>query len=178
MEENKIVLEIPTKETLYFKKEIKEDPNTMNYNAGYDLNFSGYNREDGTIVTEMKELEEVWSKKWIGNEPTNFYYFIRYNNVLVGEIYAKFVPERDSYEIGIVIKGEFRGKGIATPAIKLLCEKLKEYGIKKLYHELPMSRKGAIKADTNNGFKVVLENIEGMKKFGQVEKLVYLEKVL
>ena len=86
---DKIILEVPTKKTLYFKKEIKEDPNTMGYNAGYDLSFSGYNREDGTIHTDIKELEDVWSKRWIGNEPTNFYYFIRYNNVLVGEIYAK-----------------------------------------------------------------------------------------
>ena len=178
MNKNEIILEIPTKKTLYFKKEIKEDPNTMDYNAGYDLSFNGYNRDDGTIATDMKELEDVWSKRWIGNEPTNFYYFIRYNNDLAGEIYAKFDSNRDSYEIGIVIKGEFRGKGIATPAIKLLCEKLKEYGIKKLYHELPMSRKGAIKADTNNGFKVIKENIDGMKKFGEVEKLVYLEKEL
>ena len=83
--DKKIILEIPTKETLYFKKEIKEDPNTMDY-------------------------------------------------------------------------------------------KLKEYGIKKLYHELPMSRKTAIKADINNGFKVVKENIDGVKKFGEIEKLVYLEK--
>ena len=178
MNKNEIILEIPTKETLYFKKEIKEDPNTMDYNAGYDLSFNGYNRDDGTIATDMKELEDIWSKRWIGNEPINFYYFIRYNNSLVGEIYAKQDLERDSYEIGIVIKGEFRGEGIATPAIRLLCEKLKEYGIKKLYHELPMSRKGAIKADTNNGFKIIKENIDGMKKFDEVEKLVYLEKEL
>lgn len=41
-----------------------------------------------------------------------------------------------------------------------------------------MTRKGAIKADINNGFVVIKENIEGMKKFGKVEKLVYLEKIL
>ena len=173
-----IVLEIPTQQTLYFKKEIKEDPNTMDYNAGYDLSFNGYNRGDGTIATDMKELKEVWAKRWIGNEPTNFYYFIRYNGELAGEIYAKYDSQRNSYEIGIVIKGEFRGKGISTLAIELLCEKLKANGIKHLYHELPMSRKAAIKADANNGFKVIKENIDGMKKFGEVEKLVYLEKEL
>ena len=178
MEKNKIILEIPTKETLYFKKEIKEDPQTMDYNAGYDLSFNGYNRQDGTIFTDLKELEEVWSKRWIGNEPNNFYYYIRYNNTLVGEIYAKFDAEKHSHEIGIVIKGEYRGQGLATPAIKLLCNKLKEFGIKNLFHELPMSRKGAIKADINNGFKVVKENIDGIKKFGEIEKLVYLEKQL
>ena len=176
--DSKIVLEVPTKETLYFKKEIKEDPKTMDYNAGYELNFNGYNSNDGTIKTDIKELEEIWSKRWVGNEPVNFYYFIRYNGSLAGEIYAKQDNEKNAYEIGIVIKGEFRGKGIATPAIKLLCDKLKDYGIKNLYHELPMSRKGAIKADMNNGFKVVKENIDGLKKFGEIEKLVYLEREL
>ncbi|MGN1200747.1 MAG: GNAT family N-acetyltransferase [Candidatus Caccovivens sp.] len=178
MSNNKVELVIPTKKDLWFKKEIKEDPNTMDYNAGYDLTFKGYNREDGTIQTDIKELEEVWSKRWIDNEPTNFYYYIKSNDKFVGEIYAKFDNKRNSYEIGIVIKGEHRGKGIATPAIKLLCEKLKSYGVKSIYHELPMSRKRAIKSDINNGFVVIKENIDGMKKFGEVEKLVYLEKYL
>lgn len=173
-----LTLVIPQKEDLWFKKEIKEDPNTMDYNAGYDLTFSGYNRENGTIQTDLQELEDVWSKRWIGNEPTNFYYYIKNNNEFVGEIYAKYDTQRNSYEIGIVIKGQHRRKGIATPAIHLLCEKLKEYGIKKLYHEVPASRPSAIKADINNGFILIKDNIDGMKKFGIIEKLVYLEKTL
>ena len=52
-------LVIPQKEDLWFKKAIKEDPHTMDYNAGYDLSFNGYNREDGTIKTDIKELQEV-----------------------------------------------------------------------------------------------------------------------
>ena len=175
---NNLTLVIPRKEDLWFKKIIKEDPKTMDYNAGYDLTFNGYNRENGTIKTDLRELENVWYKRWVGNEPTNFYYYIKSDNEFVGEIYAKFDSQRNSHEIGIVIKGEYRGKGIATPAINLLCNKLHEYGIKNLYHELPMSRKGAIKADVNNGFVVVRDNIDGMKKFGEVEKLVYLEKIL
>ena len=175
---NNLSLVIPQKEDLWFKKEIKEDPYTMDYNAGYDLHFNGYNRENGTILTDIKELKEVWAKKWIGNEPNNFYYYIKSNNEFVGEIYAKLDRTKNAYEIGIVIKAEHRGKGIATPAIKLLCEKLKEYGIENLYHELPTSRVGAIKADINNGFIIVKDDIDGMKKFGEVEKLTYLEKTL
>ena len=117
-------------------------------------------------------------KKWIGNEPNNFYYYIKLKDKFVGEIYAKFDPQRIAHEIGIVITAEFRGQKIATPAIELLCEKLKDCGVKKLYHELPMSRLGAIKADLNNGFILVKENIDGMKKFGEIEKLAYLEKML
>lgn len=169
---------VPRKEDLWFKKEIKEDPNTMDYNAGYDLTFNGYNRDTGTIKTDIKELEEVWFKRWVGNEPANFYYYIKVDDKFVGEIYAKYDLGKDAYEIGIVIKSEHRGKGYATPAIKLLCENLKGYGIKNLYHELPTSRKGAIKADINNGFIIVKQDIDGMKKFGEIEKLTYLEKIL
>ena len=53
MEKN-ISLIVPKIEDLWFKKQIKEDPNTMDYNAGYDLTFNGYNRETGTIKTDIK----------------------------------------------------------------------------------------------------------------------------
>lgn len=173
-----LTLVVPRKEDLWFKKAIKEDPNTMDYNAGYDLTFNGYNRENGTIKTDIKELEDVWSKRWIGNEPNNFYYYIKKGDTFVGEIYAKFDEYRNVHEIGIVIKGEHRGNGYATYAIKLLCDKLHKFEVKNLFHELPMSRKGAIKADINNGFVIIKENIDGMKKFGEVEKLVCLERIL
>lgn len=178
MNKNELKLIVPKKEDLWFKKEIKEDPKTMDYNAGYDLSFAGYNYNDGTIKTDIKELENVWFYRWVGNKPTNFYYYIQMENKFVGEIYAKLDKERNSHEIGIVIKGEYRGQGISTLAIALLCDKLKEAGIKKLYHELPMSRTSAIKADMNNGFKKVKDNIDGMKKFGEIEKLILLEKNL
>jgi len=174
----KLSLVVPELEDLWFKKKIKEDPQTMDYNAGYDLNIQGYNREDGTIQTDIEQLKNVWFKRWINNKPTNFYYYIKFNDKFIGEIYAKLDNERSSYEIGIVIKGEYRGRGFSTPAVNLLCEELKRYGVKYLYHELPISRKAAIKADINNGFIIVKENIPGMKKFGKIEKLILLEKTL
>ena len=173
-----LTLIVPRKEDLWFKKEIKEDSRTMDYNGGYELNFNGYNQKDGTIQTDIKELEDFWYKKWIGNEPTNFYYYIKVGNTFIGEIYAKYDQNRNSHEIGIVIKAEHRGKGLSTPAIGMLCEKLKNYGVKNLYHEIPMSRKAAIKADINNGFKIIREDIDGLRKFGEIEKLVYLEKTI
>lgn len=41
-----------------------------------------------------------------------------------------------------------------------------------------MCRKAAIKADINNGFIIKKENLDGMKKFGESENLLYLEKEL
>ena len=173
--QEKLKLKIPTLKTLYFKKEIKEDPFTMDYNAGYDVNFEGYNYSDGTIKTNIKELKNVWYKRWVHNWPTNYYaYIAKSDNTLIGEIYAKWVESKNAYEIGIVIKGEYRGNGYSTQAIGLLIKKLKSLGAKKLYHEVPTTRKSAIQADINNGF-IVKDNYLGAKKFGKEENITYLE---
>ena len=58
--DNKIYLKIPAKQQLYFKKEIKEDPLTMEYNAGYNVHFNGYNYDNGTIQTDINELKNKW----------------------------------------------------------------------------------------------------------------------
>lgn len=71
----KLELIVPQKEDLWFKKEMKEDPNTMDYNAGYDLNIDGYNRQNGTIQTDINELKEVWAKKMDWQSPCNFLLF-------------------------------------------------------------------------------------------------------
>lgn len=178
--EEQLYLKVPTKSELYFKKELKEDPATMNYNAGYDVHFNGYNYNDGTIKTDLCQLENEWFPKWVNNWPDKCYYFIakKSDDKFIGEIYAKWDKEKQAYEIGIVIKGEHRGKGYSTPSIKLLCEKLKELGVKKLYHLLPTTRIGAIKAELNNGFKIIKEKIPNMLKFGKMEYCTLLEKQL
>lgn len=175
----KLELYSPKIEDLWFKKLLNEDPKTMDYNRGYDLDFEGYNRNDGTIKTDIKYLKEKRSKIYINNKPFKYYYFIEFNDKFIGDIYSKLNKEINSYEIGIVILGDYRGLHLATPSIKLLCEILKEEGVKNLYHELPDSRKSALKADLNNGFKIVKENYkDSLKKFDKFENLVYLEKIL
>ena len=175
----KLFLTIPEIKDLYFKKELKEDPNTMDYNKGYDVSYNGYNYNNGTIKTDINELKDLWYPKWINNWPQTYYaYITKENGSFIGETYAKWDEARNAYEIGIIIKGEYRGRGYSSTVIGLLCDKLKELGAKKLYHELPTERIGAIKAEINNGFVIVKENIDGMKKFGEIEKLVYLEKTL
>ena len=174
---NTITLYEPNINDLWFKKEIKEDPLTMDYNAGYNVSYDGYNFEDGTIKTDLDELKNIWSKKWLNNWPQTYYSYIVLNNTtFIGEIYAKYHPNNSSYEIGIVIKGEHRGNRYSIIATKLLCEKLKNLGAKKLFHEVPSSRIGAIKSDLANGFKIIKQNYFGKyTKFGEKENLCYLE---
>ena len=116
---------------MLFKKTLKEDVLTMSYNAGYQVDYDGYDYNTGVIKTDIDELKNVWYKKWINNWPNKYYTYIVVDENFIGEVYAKYDDSYLGYEIGIVIKNEYRGKGCSTIAIKLLCDKLKELGAKK-----------------------------------------------
>ena len=66
-------LHIPTKKELVFKKILKEDVLTMDYNAGYQVNYDGYDYNTGIIKTDIDELKNIWYKKWINNWPSKYY---------------------------------------------------------------------------------------------------------
>ncbi len=51
------------------------DPKTMEYNAGYDIELKGYNKQTGTISKTDEEMIE-WYDKWIDKEPDRFYAYI------------------------------------------------------------------------------------------------------
>lgn len=44
-----IYLKIPTIEELWYRQKFMADPETMDYNAGYDIDLEGYNKTTGTI---------------------------------------------------------------------------------------------------------------------------------
>ena len=173
---NKLYLSVPTKDEMWFKKEMEADPKTMDYNAGYNVTYNGYNYEDGTIQEDLKDLQEIWFPKWVGHEPNKFFAYIRRkeDDAYIGHVFYKDETE-NGHEIGILIKGEFRGNGYATEAVKLLCQKADELGVDKLYHQIPDTRKAAIKSDLNNGFIIIKENIPcRFTKFGKQEREVLM----
>lgn len=44
-----LYLHIPAYEELWYRQKIIQDPDTMSYNKGYDLNFNDYDKETGCI---------------------------------------------------------------------------------------------------------------------------------
>ena len=64
------------------------DPETMEYNAGYDMELKGYERQSGTISKTDEEMLE-WYDKWINKEPDRFFAYIYDFNFgePVGEVY-------------------------------------------------------------------------------------------
>ena len=52
------------------------DPETMSYNAGWDVDYAGYHRDTGCIDCPDEALAD-WYDRWIGNEPDCFYAYIK-----------------------------------------------------------------------------------------------------
>ena len=172
----RLYLSIPNNNDVWVKKEMNEDPATMDYNAGYNVSYGGYNYSDGTIKTDLKDIQENWLPQWINKEPNRYFAFIRRieDEEYIGYVYFKDKTE-NGQEIGVLIRGKYRGKGYATEAVKLLCEKADNLGVEQLFHQIPDTRKAAIKADLNNGFVIVNENIPcKFTKFGQKENEILL----
>lgn len=46
----KVYLNIPSKDDLYYRQEWMNDPKTMNYNAGFDMNLKDYDKATGMDV--------------------------------------------------------------------------------------------------------------------------------
>lgn len=45
-----LCLHVPAYEELWYRQKIMQDPDTMSYNKGYDLNFHGYDEATGCIA--------------------------------------------------------------------------------------------------------------------------------
>ncbi len=61
-----VYLKQPNINELFYRQEWLRDPKTMAYNAGYDIEVKGYNKQDGTIFKSKNEMIE-WYEKWINN---------------------------------------------------------------------------------------------------------------
>ena len=72
----KLELYIPRLEELWFYQQMTSDPETMSYNAGWDVDYAGYHRDTGCIDCPDEALAD-WYDRWIGNEPDCFYAYIK-----------------------------------------------------------------------------------------------------
>lgn len=115
-----ISLHIPAYEEFWYRQKLMEDPATMSYNRGYDLDFAGYDRETGCIA--FPETEWRASYDWlIGQEPQRFYaYVMREDGLFLGEVNLHRNGNEPWYEMGIVLEAAHRGRGYGRPALELL----------------------------------------------------------
>lgn len=106
-------LYIPRLEDLWFYQQMTSDPETMAYNANWDVAYDGYHRDTGCIDCPDKALAD-WYDSWVGNEPERFYAYIKrsLDGAWIGDVNFHYTPEKDWWDMGIVMYAPLPGQGL------------------------------------------------------------------
>ena len=147
-----IYLKVPSIDELHYRQEWMKDPKTMSYNAGYDMDLKGYDKEKGTITKTDEEMI-TWYNNWVNKEPDKYFAYIYDENITepIGEVY--YYLDNGIHNMGIVIQDKYRGKGYSYNAL-LELEKVafEKNNISELSDMIPLDRIGAIKTFKKAGF--------------------------
>ena len=172
----KVKLHKPSVEELWFRAECMSDPNTMAYNAGYDVSYAGYHYDTGCIDFDKDSWQSWYDNKM--NNPNFFYAYIVDcdNNNFVGYVNFNNNPQTNHATMGIVIKYEHQGQGYMTPALQQMFVQAKQQGVRVLTDTVPDNRQRALSSFYKNGF-VKTGEYTG-KKFGKDEIVCEIEKTL
>ena len=146
--ESQLQLYIPKQEDGWFYIKMMTDPDTMAYNAPW---FP----PDGCIpFSETDWLD--WYPDWIGQEPERFYAFLqrKSDGAFVGDVNFHYNPERDWWDMGIVIYAPERGKGYGSQGLRLLCDHaFQTVGIARLHNDFESARCAAYRIHKAVGFR-------------------------
>lgn len=156
-----LTLHVPEFSELWYRQQMMRDPDTMSYNAGYDLDFDGYHRDTGCIDFPQKRWE-AWYGRFIGREPERFYaYVVREDGTFVGEVVLRQEGEPGCYEMGVVIEYAHRGKGYGQKALQLLMKTAFErLNARRVVNCFERSRTAALKIHMAFGFEIAGEEDE------------------
>lgn len=157
---SKISLYIPSIEELSYRQSILMQPETMDYNKGYDLNFFGYYKDTGCIEFP-KEQWLKWYNFWINNKPISYYAYIvrESDSQFIGDVNLHYNATHDWYDMGIVIEHKYRGLGYSRQALyQLLRIAFEEYHAKAVHNDFECSRDRAYKLHVDAGFKILDNN--------------------
>lgn len=154
--ENRLYLHVPKFEELIYRQKIMNDPETMDYNRGYD-EYDGYNKYTGCIDFPEDKWEK-WYSWMVDNKPECYYAYIvrRDDNKFIGDVSIHFNKSKKWYEMGILIEAKYRGMGYAEEAISLLMDiAFNEYDALVVHNYFEEVRKAAYKMHINAGFKLI-----------------------
>lgn len=170
-----IELYVPKIEDYWYEEKIVKDEKTMNYNAGYDVNYYGYHYDTGCIDFPKERWKEVYNKRIRENR---YFAYIKDNdlNKFVGYVNYQYNKSEDRYECGILIEYRYRGKGYSKQALKLLCDVAKNNGIKELYDNFEIDRENTLDVFKSVGFEIINKQI--LKKFSKDVEGVIVKIIL
>ena len=167
-----ISLYLPNIEDFWYEEKLQADPDTMSYNAGYDVSYYGYHYDTGCIDFPKSRWKEVFDRRVNENR---YFAYIKDNDIneFVGYVNYHYNKNDDRYECGIVIESIYRGKGYAKEGLRLLCDEARKSGIKEMYDNFEIDRGNTLKTFEAVGFEVVEE--QTWKKFGKDVKGVLVK---
>lgn len=165
---------IPKLEDYWYEQKLQSDPDTMSYNAGWDVSYDGYHYDTGCIDFPKSKWEDTFNKRKNENK---FFAYLKDTNIneYVGYINYHYNENENKYYCGILIESKYRGKGYSKTGLKLLCDYAKEHGVTELYDDFEIDRNG-IKIFEDLGFKIV--NKYNAKRFNKDIEIVVVKKVL
>lgn len=159
-----LLLVEPTIEEYNYEQKLLSDPETMSYNAGYEVTYQGYHYNTGCIDFP----EENWEAKKKKREQKNCFFAYLKDldlNQYVGYVDYNYNEEDQRYECGIVIEACHRGKGYAKKGLELLKEYAFSHGIEALYDGFETNRGHTLSLFQSCGFEIVQKDT--WKKFGK-----------
>ena len=145
--EDELSLYTPEKEDGWFYVKMMSDPDTMSYNARW---FP----PDGCIPDAEEEWNDLF-ENWIRNRNGRFYAYLqrREDGAFVGDVNYHYDPEKDAYDMGIVIYAPERGKGYGRQGLSLLLEQaFLTDGISCLHNDFETDRDRAYRIHKAAGF--------------------------
>lgn len=148
-------LYIPNLEDLWFYQKMISDPETMAYNANYDIDLPGYHRDTGCIDHTDADLKQ-WHSCWIGREPQRFYAYIQRScdGAWLGGVNFHYVLEKDWWDIGVVLYAPYRGRGYAIPALEALMERAFSHScVTRIHNYFEFSRQQTLAIHQKLGFR-------------------------
>lgn len=150
---------IPLIEELTYRQKLMSQPDTMSYNAGYDIGFKGYDKNTGCIDFPRNVWNE-WYSYMVNSKPRCFYAYITRveDNVFIGEVNIHLNNEKKWYEMGIVLESKYRGMGYSTEALEKLLEvAFCEYNALAVHNDFENTREAAIAIHKKAGFNLINE---------------------
>lgn len=159
-----IELIIPKLNEYSYEQKLENDKNTMNYNAGYDVNYEGYHYDTGCIDFEKDKWIKVYNKR---KKENKYFAYIKdcTINEFIGYVNYQYNKIDNIYDCGILIEYKYRKKGYAKDALKLLVKTANKNGVDYLYDTFEKNRIGALKTFLDVGFEIYKETT--WKKFGK-----------
>ena len=147
---NELSLYVPRLDELGFYQMMLADPATMAYNAPW---FP----PDGCIPFPEEEWA-AWHAAWVGREPERFFAYLRReaDGAFVGNVNYHYTPERDWWDMGILIHATERGKGYGKQGLALLLDRaFRVDGIARLHNDFEPGRDAGFHIHRLCGFREI-----------------------